>query len=163
MSPVSPAKVSAVPMTASAARVDRNIVLGMVVQNQRRSRADTMENNAKYRSIKKLKVSRASGWAARPKDDQPIHKSKSVSATIATPSAADTATKPPMFQVSGFCDGRVWSVARVITAKSVTKTKSSITKAEMTNCPVDTKAMATKAALRIVRLILLITHVRMRW
>ena len=71
--------------------------------------------------------------------------------------------KPPMFHVSGFRDGRTWSVARAIFAKSVMKTKSSIANAETTNLPVATKAMATKAAFRIVRLILLMIHVRMRW
>ena len=71
--------------------------------------------------------------------------------------------KPPMFHVSGFLDGRTWSVARAILAKSVMKTSSSIAKAETTNLPVTTNAMATKAAFRIVRLILLIIHVRMRW
>ena len=49
-----------------------------------------------------------------------------------------------------------------IFAKSVMKT-SSIAKAETTNLPVTTKAMATKAAFRMVRLILLMIHVRMRW
>ena len=71
--------------------------------------------------------------------------------------------KPPMFQVSGFCEGRTWSVASAILAKSVMKISSSIAKAETTNLPVTTKAMATNAAFRMVRLILLMTQVRMRW
>jgi hypothetical protein len=71
--------------------------------------------------------------------------------------------KPPMFHVSGFLDGRTWSVAREIFAKSVIKTSRSIAKAETTNLPVTTKAIATKAAFNIVRLILLMIHVRMRW
>ena len=41
-----------------------------------------------------------------PERDQPIHKRRSASATIATPSTTDTAMKPPMFHVSGFSDGR---------------------------------------------------------
>jgi len=44
--------------------------------------------------------------------------------------------KPPMFHVSGFLDGRTWSVAREIFAKSVIKTSRSIAKAETTNLPV---------------------------
>ena len=70
--------------------------------------------------------------------------------------------KPPMFHVSGFLDGRTLSVASEIFAKSVMKTSSSIAKAETTNLPVTKNAMATKAAFRIVRLILLMIHVRMR-
>ena len=61
----------------------------------------------------------------------------------------------PMFHVSGFFDGRTRSVASEIFAKSVMKTSSSIAKADMTNLPVTTNAMATKAVFRIVRLILL--------
>ena len=71
--------------------------------------------------------------------------------------------KPPMFQVSGLRDGRTWSVARETFAKSVMKTSSSIAKAETTNLPVTTNATDTKAAFRIVRLILLMIHVRTRW
>ena len=78
------------------------------------------------------------------------------------PSTTDTVMKPPMSHVSGFLDGRTLSVARDIFAKSVMNTSSSIAKAETTNLPVTTKAIATKAAFRIVRLILLMTHVRMR-
>ncbi len=44
------------------------------------------------------------------------------------------------------------SVARDIFAKSVMNTSNSIAKAETTNLPVTTKAMATNAAFRIVRL-----------
>ena len=100
---------------------------------------------------------------AKPNLVQPIHNRKSVSATIAIPSTTDTVMKPPMFQVSGFLDGRTLSVERDIFAKSVRKTSSSIAKAETTNLPVTTNAMATKAAFRIVRLILLMIHVRIRW
>src|ERR1035441_3541338 len=87
-------------------------------------------------------------------------KRRSVSATIATPRTTDTVMKPPMFQVSGFRDDRTWSVAKAILAKSVIKVNSSIAKAETTNFPVTTYAMATKAAFRMVRLILLMIHVR---
>jgi len=69
----------------------------------------------------------------------------------------------PIFHVSGFLDGRTWSVASEIFAKSVMKTSSSIAKADMTNLPVTRNAMATKAVFRIVRLILLMMYVRMRW
>ena len=68
-----------------------------------------------------------------------------------------------MFQVSGRRDGRTWSVARAIFAKSVMKTSSSIARAETTNLPVTRKAIATKADFRMVRLILLMIQVRMRW
>ena len=41
---------------ASAVRADMNALLGRVAQNQPRSRADTTEKTAKYKSIRKLKV-----------------------------------------------------------------------------------------------------------
>src|ERR1019366_4749637 len=47
MSPGRPTDVRTVPVTASAARADRKVLLGSVAQNQRRSRADTTENTAK--------------------------------------------------------------------------------------------------------------------
>ena len=68
-----------------------------------------------------------------------------------------------MFHVSGFPDGRTLSVDREILAKSVIKVSSNIAKAETTNLPVTTYAMATKAAFKMVRLILLTIQVRMRW
>jgi len=68
-----------------------------------------------------------------------------------------------MFHVSGFLDEETWSVARVIFAKSVMKTSKSMAKADTTNLPVTINAMATKDAFRIVRLILLMIHVNMRW
>src|SRR5579863_10759854 len=103
-----------------------------------------------------------SAIGARSKRDQQKHKKSNASATIATPSATDTVMKPPMFQVSGFCDGRTLSVAREIFAKSVIKVSSSIANAETANLPVTTYATATNAAFKIVRLILLMTQVRMR-
>jgi hypothetical protein len=50
-----------------------------------------------------------------------------------------------------------------ILAKSVMKVSSSIAKAETMNLPVMTYATATNADFRIVRLILLMVQVRMRW
>ena len=68
--------------------------------------------------------------------------------TRATPRTTDTKTKPPMSQVSGLLDHRTSSVARAIFAKSVMKTRSSIAKAETTNLPVNTNAMATRLRLQ---------------
>jgi hypothetical protein len=137
------------------------VLLGTVDQNEWRSRADTMEKTAKWSSRKKLKVVGAMVFAAKPKCDQPIHKSNA-SATIATPSTTDTEIKPPIFHDSGFLDGRTLSVAKEIFAKSVMKISGSVARAETTNLPITANAMATKAAFKIVWLILLMIHVRMR-
>jgi len=48
-------------------------------------------------------------------------------------------------------------------AKSVMKTSSSIAKAETTNLPVTNERDGDKGRLQIVRLILLMIQVRMRW
>jgi hypothetical protein len=56
MSPGRPANVKTVPVTASAITAPTRVLLGIVAQNQRRSRADTIENTAKYRSVRKLNV-----------------------------------------------------------------------------------------------------------
>ena len=56
VSPGRPTNVIAVPVSASATRAANKVLLGIVVQNQRRSRADTTEKTAKYSSIRKLKV-----------------------------------------------------------------------------------------------------------
>ncbi len=47
-----------VPTTISVMSVSTRGLAGLVRQNQRRARADTTENAAKYNSISKLKVSR---------------------------------------------------------------------------------------------------------
>ena len=47
ISPGRPTKVSTVPMTASAVRAIRKVLLGIVDQNQWRSLADIMEKTAK--------------------------------------------------------------------------------------------------------------------
>src|SRR5579864_3508492 len=68
-----------------------------------------------------------------------------------------------MSQLSGFCDGRVRSVASAILTKSVMKTSITIPRAEMTKWPVTRNAITTNPALRIVRLILLTIQVKTRW
>ena len=68
-----------------------------------------------------------------------------------------------MFQVSGFFDPCTLSVDREILAKSVMNTTRIIPSAEMTNLPVRRKINTTKDALKTVLLILLMTHVVIRW
>jgi hypothetical protein len=47
MSPGRPTNVRMVPVSASADEGGQRVLLGIVAQNQRRSRADTTENTAK--------------------------------------------------------------------------------------------------------------------
>src|SRR5579872_4559648 len=148
-------------MTSAASATTRGAV-GSDDQNHRRSRAERMENAAKYSSMRKLNVVSTLPLAANPRRDQLNHKNSSVSTTISAPRTTDTITYPLMFHVSGFLDDRTWSAASAIFAKSVMKTRSSIANAETTNLPVSRYATATNDAFRIVRLILLRIHVRMR-
>src|ERR1022692_4275531 len=161
--PGSPTSVRTVPAKPPAERAAMRGLLGRDAPNQRRSLRETDEKTPKKSSIRKLKVHRASGFVAKPKCDQPIHKSRSVSATIARPSATETMMKPPICQVSGFLEGRTWSVANAIDAKSITKTSSNIAEAETTNWPVTTNAMATNDDFKIVWLTLLMIQVKRCW
>lgn len=67
-------------------------------------------------------MKRASLSAAKPKRVQQIHKKKSASDTIASPSTTDTEMRPPIFQVSGFLEGRTLPETGAIFAESVMET-----------------------------------------